>query len=534
MTSGPADASGPGSSDTPAEGHAEEHAEERMLRPVLLAATFTIAAAGLGYELVAGAASSYLLGDSITQFSLVIGLFMTAMGIGAWASRHVTRLENGFASAQVVLALAGGFSAPALFWAFAHTEAYEAVLLLVCLVAGALVGLEIPLVTRILQRRGALARNLSDVLALDYIGALVAALAFPLVLAPELGLIGAGLLMGLLNIAVAWVAIVMFGARVDGWVKVMALGVTAALGIGFAQTQSMTAAIESKLHADEVVLTTETPYQRLTLTRSGERWRLFLNGGLQFDTSDEHRYHEALVHPVMLTAPRVGEVLILGGGDGMAVREVLRHEGVERITLVDLDPEMTRLFRDHDVLSTLNGGALNDPRVEVISADAWNFLREDGPLYDVIIADLPDPRTLALSKLYSREFYTDMARRLSATGLFVTQATSPLFAREAYWTIEATLAATADPVVPGRTLATLTYHAQVPSFGPWGFVMAGGRIAPEPSRVLPEGLRFLTPAVLSGLSDFPADMARLPAEPNSITDHPLQRLYREGWDAWYD
>lgn len=508
--------------------------DSRAVRPILLAATFAIAASGLGYELVAGAASSYLLGDSVTQFSLVIGLFMTAMGLGAWASRHVERLENGFVASQVVLALVGGFSALLLFWAFAVSEAYEAVLFLVCLAAGALVGLEIPLITRILQRRGALAKNLSDVLALDYIGALAAALAFPLILAPELGLIGAGLLMGLLNIAVAWVAILMFRDRVDLWVKGAAVLVTLTLIVGFTKTQAMTTAIEARLHHDEVVLIRDTPYQRMVVTRAADRWRLFLNGGLQFDTTDEHRYHEALVHPVMITAPRIGTVLILGGGDGMAVREVLRHPGVERIVLVDLDPEMTRLFREHAVLSTLNGNALSDPRVEVVNADAWSYLRGGGPLFDVVIADLPDPRTLALSKLYSREFYADLARRLSATGLFVTQATSPLFAREAFWTIEATLAATSDPYLADATLRTRPYHAEVPSFGPWGFIMAGGRYAPEPTRALPDGLRFLTPEVLASLGDFPSDMSRVPASPNTILDHALQRLYHEGWDDWFE
>ncbi len=507
--------------------------DSRVVRPILLAATFAIAAAGLGYELVAGAASSYLLGDSVTQFSLVIGLFMTAMGIGAWASRHVERLEQGFVAAQVVLALVGGFSALLLFWAFAATEAYEAVLFAVCMLAGALVGLEIPLVTRILQRRGVLARNLSDVLALDYIGALAAALAFPLLLAPELGLIGAGLLMGLLNIAVAWVAILMFRDRVDFWVQIAAVAVTIALVLGFTKTQAMTTAIEARLHHDEVVLARDTPYQRLVLTRAGTRWRLFLNGGLQFDTTDEHRYHEALVHPAMIAAPRIGHVLVLGGGDGMAVREVLRHESVERVTLVDLDPEMTRLFREHEVLSTLNGKVLSDPRVQIVNGDAWSYLRGNGPLFDVIIADLPDPRTLALSKLYSREFYADLSRRLSATGIFVTQATSPLFAREAFWTIEATLAATTDPYLPENQMRTRPYHAEVPSFGPWGFIIAGGRFAPEPQRPLPDGLKFLTQEILVALNDFPGDMSRVPSEPNTILDHPLQRLYHEGWDDWF-
>ena len=503
-------------------------------RPVLLAATFAIAAAGLVYELIAGAVSSYLLGDSVTQFSFVIGFFLTAMGIGAWLSRFVAALERTFVVTQIALGLVGGFSAAILFFAYAVVDNYQPILLLVCLVAGALVGLEIPLITRILQRRGPLSVNLANVLALDYVGALAAAVAFPLVLAPQLGLIAASLLMGLLNLLVAGLAIA-FYRQLIGVALCGALAVAIALtGTAFALSDRLVGMVEARLYDDEIVLARDTPYQRIVITRQGERYRLFLNGGLQFDTFDEYRYHEALVHPAMIAAPRRSQILVLGGGDGMAVREVLRYRDVEAVTLVDLDPDVTGLFLNHPDLVRLNGGALSDQRVRIVNADAWAYLRDDDQLYDVVIIDLPDPHALSLSKLYSREFYATLIQRLPADGVIVTQATSPLFAREAFWSIHRTLAETASPYLVGGSLTTRPYHVYVPSFGEWGFVLAGPRLVRSPRTAdLPDGLRFLTAAILAQMTVFPSDMASLDVEANSIIDHPLTRYYHNGWSHWF-
>jgi spermidine synthase len=227
-------------------------------------------------------------------------------------------------------------------------------------------------------------------------------------------------------------------------------------------------------------------------------------------------------------------VLILGGGDGLAAREVLRHDGVERVTLVDLDPRVTEIFSTHPDLTALNQGALNDPRVTIVAADAWNFIAEDDGLYDVIIADLPDPKTIALSKLYSIEFYNMLAERLTAHGLVVTQSGSPTFAREAFWTVAETLAATRDPFHPGDTFGVLPYHAYVPSFGDWGFVIAGPALPAEGrDPALPEGLRFLTVSQWQAAQVFPADAGPVAVEVNSIQGHPLVALYQQGWDYWF-
>ncbi len=499
----------------------------------LLAATFVLAICGLVYELIAGAASSYLLGDSVYHFSLVIGLFMTAMGIGAYLSRHIIQPERAFVAAQIGLGVVGGFSAMILFAAFALIENYQPFLFLVCGVVGTLVGLEIPLVIRILEGRKALKITLSNVLTVDYVGALAAALLFPLVLIPQLGLMGAGFALGALNLAVAAMGLWLFREHCGTGLRLALAAAILAVAAGTFWSERALGGMERRLYENEIVLAQDTPYQRVVVARDGPRIQLFLNGSIQFDTLDEHRYHESLVHPAMTHAPRIAEVVIFGGGDGMAVREVLRYPGVQRVTLVDIDAAVTDLFRDHPLLAPLNDRALADPRVRIVNADAWEFLKDETTLFDVAILDLPDPKDLAVAKLYSRAFYAALTRRMAAGGVMVTQATSPLYARKTYWTIAATIAATRAPFATDDTLRTRPYHSYIPSFGEWGFVMAGARLPAVPLRALPDGLRYLDGETWQAMTRFAPDMARLDLPPATLFDQPLPRLYEEGWGEWF-
>ncbi|MEM9625855.1 MAG: polyamine aminopropyltransferase [Pseudomonadota bacterium] len=500
----------------------------------LLVGTFVIAVSGLVYELIAGTLSSYLLGDSVYQFSIVIGLFMTAMGLGSYLSRCIgDRLEQAFVGTQIALGLIGGLAALALFFAFVYLDSYEAFLFLICIAIGTLVGLEIPLIIRILKRERTLEINISNILTVDYIGALVAALLFPLVLVPQLGLIATGFLFGTLNLLVAGLAAWLFRHVIDRRLLWVTAAATALLITGLLSSQWLVRTIETRLYHDEIIYAETTPYQRIVATHQNGHLRLFLNGALQFDSVDEHRYHEALVHPAMSLAGRPDAVLVLGGGDGMAVREVLRHDDVESVTLVDLDPAMTRLFREHPRLNQLNEGALDDPRVEVINEDAFEFLKTDDATYNVILIDLPDPKNPSLSKLYSLAFYTAAARRLARDGVLVTQATSPVYAREAFWSIFSTLDATNDPYRAGETLSAVPYHAYVPSFGDWGFVAASPARLDWSRIQLPADLRFLTDDTLPSLTNFPPDIDRLPVEINTLQDHPLLRYYQQGWSRWF-
>jgi spermidine synthase len=490
---------------------------------VLFISVFLIAACGLIYELIAGTLASYLLGDSVFQFSTVIGGYLFAMGIGSWLSRFITRgLVARFVSIELMVGLVGGFSSAALFLAFAHTQSFRLLLYLVVLVVGVLVGLEIPLLMRILKERFEFRDLVAHVLTFDYLGALGASLLFPILLVPRLGLVRSALLFGLINAGVALWSTFLFREQLSagGGLRLASAAVLAVLGAGMFGADRITAAADSSLYADEVILARNTRYQRIVLTRWKDDVRLFLSGHLQFSSRDEYRYHEALVHPGLAAVPAPRRVLVLGGGDGLAAREILKHPQVESVTLVDLDPEMTTLFSTHPYLRELNRGALTAPQVKVINADAFPWLEANGDRFDFVVVDFPDPTNFSLGKLYTTAFYRLLARHLSAQGYAAVQSTSPLFARQSYWSIVETL--------KQAGLRTWPYHVYVPAFGEWGFVLAG--TAPyEPPARLPAGLRFLSTANLPQLFAFPNDMLPVPAEPNRLNDQVLVRYYEREW-----
>jgi spermidine synthase len=494
------------------------------MQVALFLTVLLIAASGLVYELVAGALSSYLLGDSVTQFSTVIGTYLFAMGVGSWLSRYVTRgLVARFVAVELMVALVGGFSSTLLFLAFAYTDAFRLLLYTLVFVIGALVGLEIPLLMRILRDRYEFKDVVASVLTFDYLGALGASLLFPIVLVPRLGLVRSALAFGIVNALVALWSTYLF-RRSLGAARLTVAGcaaILAALGAGMVGAERITRAAEADIYADPVVFAENSKYQRIVLTAWRDDLRLFLNGHLQFSSRDEYRYHEALVHPGLAALPGARRVLVLGGGDGLAVREVLRYPHVEQVTLVDLDPAMTRLFSTNRTLTAINRGALTSPRVRVVNADAFVWLAENGERFDFVVADFPDPSNYALGKLYTTAFYRLLARRLSPGGLVAVQSTSPLFAPTAYWSIVETLKAAGYRTWP--------YHLYVPSFGEWGFVLgARGGDFRVPER-LPTGLRYLTPAVLPQLFEFPADMRPVAAEPNRLDDQALVRYYGQEW-----
>lgn len=491
----------------------------------LLVAVLLIAACGLVYELVAGALASYLLGDSVTQFSTVIGTYLFAMGIGSWLSRFIVRnVAARFVGIELLVGVIGGFSSALLFLAFAYTDSFRVVLYTLVLVIGTLVGLEIPLLMRILRERFDFKDTVANVLTFDYLGALGASLLFPILLVPHLGLVRTALLFGLINAAVAvWTTFLLEkGLRYPWRTRAACVLVLAMLGAAMFSADRLMDTAEANLYADDVVFARTTPYQRIVITAWRDDLRLFLNSHLQFSSRDEYRYHEALVHPALAARPAARRVLVLGGGDGLAVREVLKHPNVEHVTLVDLDPEMTSLFTRHPELRRLNRGALEDPRVRIENADAFPWLDDGSDLFDLALIDFPDPSNFSIGKLYTTTFYRRLMRRLSPDALFVVQSTSPLFARQAFWCVVETIRAAG--------FTTWPYHVYVPSFGEWGFVMAGrGEWAP-PER-LPSDLRFLTAAQIPPMFDFPPDMAPVPADVNRLNNQALVHYYEREWST---
>jgi spermidine synthase len=482
-----------------------------------------VATAGLVYELLAAAAASYLLGDSITQFSTVIGAYLFAMGVGSFVSRYVRRgLAARFIEVEIVVGLVGGWATALLFIAFGQTSHFRVVLYALVGLVGVLVGLEIPLLLRLLRGRLAFSELVAQVLSLDYAGALVASLLFPLLLVPRLGLVRTSLLMGLANAVVGVWSTWIFRRELGRAVFLRGFGAAAVLCLatGVVAAERITTWSEERLYADEIILTRSSAYQRIVLTRWADDVRLFLNGHLQFSSRDEYRYHEPLVHPALAGHPAPRRVLILGGGDGLAAREILRYPAVESVTLVDLDPEITRLFRDNPLLRRLNAGALGDPRVHVVNADAFVWLGASRETFDVAIVDFPDPHNFSLGKLYSRTFYRMLRAHLVADGVAVVQATSPMFARRSFWCIAETMRSAGLAVHP--------YHVYVPSFGEWGFVLAAAADW-TPPRAYPAGLRFLSVEATPALFAFPPDMAAVPVQVNRLDNQILVQYYGAEW-----
>ncbi len=482
-----------------------------------------VAMCGIVYELIIGTVSSYLLGNSVYQFSLTIGFFMFAMGIGSHLSRYVNgRLIEAFIYVEVALALLGGMSSIALFLMFPFAPwMYQVVMFGLIFSIGTLVGLEIPLLTRVLSARQGTRTSIADVMSLDYIGALFGSVAFPLMLLPSLGLITASFAIGLINIAVALLNVIWLRdyLRSPKRTLYIVLGMFGLLLVLTASATRITAYAQQHLYFDQIVWQKQTPYQQLVVTNTWKRddFRLFIDGHLQFSEFDEHRYHEALVHPVMSWTGPSQKVLVLGGGDGLAVREILKHPNVERIDLVDIDPEMTRIGRELGPLVRMNQGSLSSDKVNIYNQDAFVFIRETDQVYDKVIVDFPDPHNEAIAKLYSVEFYTMLSARMSENAVMVSQSTSPYFARNTYWTIAETMRA----VFPDTTHYTIS----IPSFGVWGFNMAhktpGGQLED-----LPEGLQFISPQVFAASQVFPADIARPDnLKVNSIFEPDLYEVY---------
>jgi len=488
----------------------------------LLASVFVVATCGLVYELLASTIASYLLGDSVTQFSTVIGAYLFAMGIGSWCSRYVKQEElRLFVRVEILIALIGGWSAAALFLLFPVIDQFRFVLYALVVAIGFLVGLEIPLLMRILRGRFAFSETVSNVLTFDYVGALAASLLFPLVLMPMLGMIRTGFLFGLLNVGVAIAVLFMMPGKGTMRLEKAAAIITAlVLAAGFLVAERLQRFAEVAGYGEPVIYADSTPFQRIVITRQGDDLRLFLNGNLQFSSRDEYRYHEALVHPALGRVAKPANVLILGGGDGLAAREVLRHPEVKHLTLVDLDPAMTRLFAGSAMLAALNHHSLSDPRITVINADAFRWVREARQRYDAVIVDFPDPVDFSVGKLYTESFYRALAPLIAPHGVAVVQSTSPLVAPTAFWTVARTMEAAG--------LTTKPYHAYVPSFGEWGFILAAHSAVPENVRMI-AGNRFLSAATERRMFDFPPDMARRAVPVNRLDNQALVREFAAEW-----
>jgi spermidine synthase len=438
----------------------------RSLSFVLKASIFATGLSGIVAEYVLSTLATYLLGNAIFQWTIVMSLMLFAMGLGSRLSKFFTRrLIDLFVYVEFLLSILCSSASVLAYGLSAYTSNIELVIYGLALCIGILIGFEIPLVTRINQEYEELRTNIAMVMEKDYYGALAGGLIFAFVALPHLGLTYTPIALGSVNFIVATIFLMTFLGLLE--FRKTALGACAVCACSIVVVGIFAKPIilfgEQSQYKDKVVYAEQTPYQKIVMTRWRDNHWLFINGQEQFSSFDEEKYHEPLVHPAMKMAAENSNVLILGGGDGLALREVLKHAGVKKVTLVDLDPAMTKLASTHPVLSALNKGAFDDPRVHLVHMDAGKFIRQTDDLYSVIIIDLPDPDTVDLMHLYSLGFYSLVRKKLRAGGVAVTQATSPYFCPRSFLCI--------DKTMREAGFSTLPYHNQIPTMGEWGWIM---------------------------------------------------------------
>ena len=532
----------------------------KLKRPsdsLLLISVCMIAACAIVYELVIATLASYLLGNSIHQFSITVGLFMSSMGFGSFLSKYFNHsLITRFIQIEILIGLIGGISTVSLFMAylaFESVEAYLIVMIIISIMIGGMVGLEIPILMRIIEQKDNLRVTVANVLAFDYGGSLIGSIVFPLILLKYTGIIQTNFIVALLNILVAMVTLINYRSEIERlllWGAMLAL-----IGIGLFVSAYLSPQIEKwledQLYRHTIILSEQSPYQKIVLTKpftnSSEHQktkiaepgsiepkppkisvqkrrndvRLFIDGNLQFSSVDEYRYHEALVHPAMGLAKKQKRVLILGGGDGLALREVLKYPSVEHVTLIDIDPEITELCAKHPEIVSLNQGSLSDKRVKILNQDAYQYVERLAfdRSYDVAIIDLPDPNYASLSKLYSVTFYVLLEKKLTDGGILVSQSTSPFFSRYAFWCIHHTM--------QKANLHTYAYHVDVPSMGDWGFNLSAKSHLVIEDITLTVPTEFLTPTVAASMFQFGKDISPINTKPNTLTRPILQYYYHD-------
>lgn len=505
---------------------------------VLKIALFATGLSGIVAEYTLSTLASYLLGNAVLQFTMIVSLMLFAMGIGSRISKSIKKnLLEALIVIEICLSIAASFSAISAFYMAAYTNVAAIFIYTLAFLIGLLIGLEIPLVTRINESYESLRENIANVMEKDYYGSLVGGLAFALVGLPILGMEYTPFVFGGINFLVAmWLFWRLRKHLIPSWRKGLAVAMmttTLIVGGGAVFSESLIRYSEDGMYKDLVVYREQSKYQRIMMTKfHGEHW-LFINNNAQLSTLDEHLYHEPLVHPVMGITGKAQDVLVLGGGDGCAVRELLKYDHIQNITLVDLDPAMTRLGAEHPVLVQLNQGALSDPKVTVLNEDGFNYLAEGNHFFDVIMVDLPDPKSVDVNKLYTKEFYQLCKRSLRAHGHLITQAGSPYFATQAFKCIDSTMQTAG--------FQTLPMHNQVLTLGEWGWIIGSTRYSKEQLKAKSRNLQFegidtrwLNNEAMLLMTSFGKDLVDVEGvEVNTISNPVLYRYYLSGnWEFY--
>jgi len=506
---------------------------------ILKLALFATGLSGIVAEYILATLASYFLGDSVFQWTMIVSVMMFSMGLGSRFSKYFNKkLLQKFIFIEFLLSVLVSLASVFTYTAASYTIYTGFIIYTLGIIIGVLIGMEIPLVVRLNQEFESLRINVAAVIEKDYYGSLAGGLFFAFVGLPYLGLTYTPFVLGGINFLVALLLLKMLYRELPLAQKKLLFSASTFVGIlilaGFFLAEPIVLFGEQKRYQDKIIYSRQSRYQRIVITQWNENYWLYINGNQQLSTIDEAMYHEPLVHPAAHLSGYVSNVLILGGGDGCAVRELLKYPKIKTITLIDLDPVMTNLGQTHPVLTALNQDALNDPKVSIRNKDAYLFLEETAGFYDLIIVDLPDPKTVELSRMYSLEFYSLCRKHLRYGGVVVTQAGSPYFATKAFRCIEKTMRQAG--------MNTLMLHNQIVTLGEWGWVLA---VKDRPDIDLKQKIRKYTPAINTRwlnhdamllMSSFGKDIFSTPndsIEVNTIHKPVLFRYYTRGnWDLY--
>lgn len=433
---------------------------------ILKISIFATGCAGIVAEFVLSTLASYLIGNPILQWTIVMSLMLFAMGLGSRVSKYLlNNLLDKFIILEFSLSVLCCVSVSLCYWisTFSHNTSLSIYLL--SMLIGFLIGTEIPIVTRINESYEDLRTNISSVMENDYYGALAGGLLFAFFALPYLGLTYTPIALGIINFSVAAVIFWRFRHLIKHKraLQISFWSITAFFLVFIFAIKPIMLFNEQKKYKDLVVFEKQSTYQKIVITKWKKDYWLFINGKEQFSTFDEDKYHEPLIHPPMYLANNKKSILILGGGEGLAAREVLKYDEVKKVIVVDLDPVMTDLSIHHPIITGINQNSMTDIRVNTLNKDAFIFIENSRDFYDVIIVDLPDPSSISLSRLYSKEFYSMCRQRLNKYGVLVTQGTSPVYSGKSFMCIIKSMESAGFTVVP--------YHNQIPSLGEWGWCL---------------------------------------------------------------
>lgn len=502
---------------------------------VLKAALFATGFSGIVAEYILSTLASYFIGNAILQFTLIVSIMLFSMGLGSRLSKSFnSNIIFYFVITELILSVLVSFSAIASYLVYGFTSVSWVIIYLLSIVIGLLIGLEIPFATRINNEFEELRLNISNILEKDYYGSLLGGLFFAFVGLPYLGLTYTPFVLGFINLIVSfWLFYVLrheISKRLRQLVSVLYIIVFAVILIGLFFAKPLVLFGEQAKYKDKIVFSEQTKYQKIVITEWKNWHSLYINGNQQLSTFDEYLYHEPMVHTTIGITKKRNNILILGGGDGCIIRELLKYDDIGKITLVDLDESMLRLGKEHPIFKKLNNGALNDVKVNTIVADAFTYLEDCNVLYDVILVDLPDPNNVDLNKLYTKEFYRLCYNSLDAKGTFITQSGSPYYATKAFYCIDKTLKSSG--------FYTLPMHNQILTLGEWSWVI--GKKEPISPKALSHinlaslDLKWLNNNSMSALTSFGKPLVDTTGiKINTIFTPKLYLYYKEGnWELF--